>query len=138
MPTLELCELETGDIITAKVHSFKLLRHVGYVVKEENEIFVIHNTPDKKNPFGGNIIKETLQEFCESRSPLTVERTGKTKEEIESYAAQKKHIVFDTIKHNCEHFVNGIKEGYERSPQLYQWTAIVCLLIVILATNEDE
>lgn len=131
-------DLETGDIITARVNRLGLINHVGYIIKDGCNTYVLHNTPDSRNQHGGNIIKEPLHEFCRSRTPLYIERTGMSAEEIEHYAHQKRHITFDTIKHNCEHFVYGLRDKVENSPQLQSWLVLAAIFMVLILIEEDE
>lgn len=135
---LHIHDLETGDILTARVERLKVINHVGYILRKGNEVYVLHNSPDRCNEHGGNIITDTLQDFCQSRTPLFVERTGMSAEQIETYAHEKRHITFDTVKHNCEHFVYGLRDKIDNSPQLKGWLILGTILLLLLLIEDDE
>lgn len=111
----------TGFILKARIKKLPLFYHYGITIEEQEGIKVIHNTPNKKNEFGGNIVVDDLKEWTKTRTIVRKIKTNVTRQQIEeavsSYAAKP----FNLFGWNCEHFIFKIKDGHPRSPQLSEW-----------------
>jgi hypothetical protein len=115
---------ETGDLLTAEVDIFPFITHKGLVVVDNEIPYVWHNTPVKKNGYGGSVIKEPLAEWLSTRKVTAVEKTNLDKEHIEGMSLSMKEKAFDLLDFNCEHFVYIIKDNEHKSPQLKFWGTV--------------
>ena len=129
---LNLIKYRNGDYIISKIKSNPLLTHAGLVVIEKGEVFVYHNTPVEINSLGGNVVKQNIKEYEETREIFSIKRTSLTKEHIEQSANDLAHKKFDLLMFNCEHFVYFIKNGEYISPQIAKWTLIGVGAIMLL------
>jgi hypothetical protein len=109
-------EYQTGDIIIAKVHG-KPYNHLAIIVIRNNETVIYHNTPSNINEYGGSIIKDTVENFCKTRTIIKVIHNNLTADYIENKVMLLKMEKFNLFHFNCEHFVYGLL-GKSNSPQM--------------------
>ena len=103
--------MKTGDIITADVFDLPFfIKHRAIIIKEDDNIYFCHNTPSKKNKFGGNVVCENYADFLKSRKIIKIKNTNITKLEIKKYALECKNKKFNLITFNCVDFVNYIEK----------------------------
>ena len=106
----------TGDIIhaTAAPPSLGILGHQGIVLVENDEIYIYHNTP-----INGSAIKDTLEQFLVAkREILSFERTNLSENDITTRFEEVKHKKFNWFSWNCDHFINYMLSGEQKSPQI--------------------
>ena len=112
----------TGDFVTARVEGWPFLFHRGIIIVEDDgEVWIYHNTPMLKNRLGGGVVKEKLEDWVDSRDIMSVESTDMTKEYIQEKSTELAGRTYDTVFFNCEVYAFGLKEGRQRSPQVFWW-----------------
>jgi hypothetical protein len=124
-------KLQTGDLIKTKADILPIIYHYGIIIKEENEIYIIHNHPDKVNSKGGNIIKEPLEKWIKGKDIVSVEHTNLKVNDINELVETLKNYKYDFINFNCEHLVNFAKNKDYVSPQVLRWTSIAIIGISV-------
>jgi len=102
--------MKTGDIITADIFNMPyFVTHRAIVVNDFNQIYFYHNTPTKRNKFGGNVICENYADFLNGRKIVKIEATNITKSDILQSAIECKNKKFNLLGFNCYDFINYIK-----------------------------
>ena len=131
-------KLQTGDLIKTKADILPIIYHYGIIIKEENDIYIIHNHPDKINSKGGNTIKEPLGKWIKGRDIVSVEHTNLKVDDINELVETLKNYKYDFINFNCEHLVNFAKNKDYVSPQVLRWTtiAIIGISVYFLLKNK--
>ena len=124
-------KLQTGDLIKTKADILPIIYHYGIIIKEENDIYIIHNHPDKINSKGGNTIKEPLGKWIKGRDIVSVEHTKLKVDDINELVETLKNYKYDFINFNCEHLVNFAKNKDYVSPQVLRWTSIAIIGITV-------
>ena len=124
-------KLKTGDLIKTKADILPIIYHYGIIIKEENEIFIIHNHPDKVNSKGGNIVREPLKKWTKGKDIVSIEHTDLKVNDINELEEILKNYKYDFINFNCEHLVNFAKNKDYVSPQLLRWTSIAIISITV-------
>lgn len=127
----KVSKLQTGDLIKTKADILPIIYHYGIIIREENEIYIIHNHPDKINSKGGNTIKEPLDKWIKGRDIVSVEHTNLKVDDINELVETLKNYKYDFINFNCEHLVNFAKNKDYVSPQVLRWTSIAIIGITV-------
>jgi hypothetical protein len=125
-----ISKLRTGDLIKTKADILPIIYHYGIIVKENDDLFIIHNHPDKINSKGGNIIKEPLNKWIKTKDIVSVEHTNLQVNDINELLETLKNYKYDFINFNCEHLVNFAKNKSYISPQVLRWTSIAIIAVV--------
>ena len=113
---------QTGDIIKSTASRNPFLFHRGVVIIEGGDVLIAHNTPMKRNSFGGNVVVDTLEQFLDDgRKILEVAPSCLERHEIDFGLEQMKYMRFDSFNFNCEHFVHYLATCRKDSPQLDKW-----------------
>jgi hypothetical protein len=133
-----ISKLETGDLIKTKANILPIIYHYGIIQKDEDDIYIIHNHPDKVNSKGGNTTKEKLDKWIKGRDIVSVEKTNLNVNDIDELVKILKDYKYDFINFNCEHFVNLAKNKSYISPQVLRWTsvAIIGFTVYLLLKNK--
>jgi hypothetical protein len=84
--------------------------HVGVCIVLNGSVYVLHNTPTKKNNFGGNVIIDPLQEFLQNRYILNRIETFLTADYIVHKCANVYRRKWDAKLFNCEDFINYVTD----------------------------
>jgi len=119
--------LESGDLIKVKAEILPIIYHYGIIEKTGNDIFIIHNQPDKINSKGGNVIKEPLENWIKGRDIVSFEKTDLNTKDLKELYNNLKNYKYDFINFNCEHFVNFAKNEKYVSPQVVIWTSLALM-----------
>ena len=127
----KISKLQTGDLIKTKADILPIIYHYGIIIKEQNEIFIIHNHPDKINSKGGNTIKEPLEKWIKGKDIVSIEHTNLKVDDINELLNTLKNYKYDFINFNCEHLVNFAKNKDYVSPQVLRWTSIAIIGISV-------
>ena len=125
--------MKTGDILTATAAppATGLVMHKGVYFEKNGEKYVAHNTPLKKNQWGGSVVVEKLDDFLsDGRKLVKTQSSQATVERIEWLSLELKDRAFNTLTFNCEHFTSLVGKGELESPQLFYW-----LITAVLATG---
>ncbi len=122
---------KTGDILKASINKIPLVYHYGIILEKNGEIKIIHNSPNEKNNYEGNILVNSLQEFVETRKIVNVQRTNITREKIIMAIDKYKSLPFGLFTFNCEHFIFEIRDGRSHSPQLINAFKILVTILMI-------
>ena len=113
---------KTGTVIKATVNKFPLISHYGVVLKSGNgSVEIIHNTPNEKNKYGGNIQIDSIDKFLKSRTIDQVFQTKITREKIVKVMGENISRPFHLLSWNCEHFVFKVWKNVSYSPQIINW-----------------
>jgi hypothetical protein len=120
-------KLQTGDLIKTKADILPIIYHYGIIERDADNIYIIHNHPDKINSKGGNTIKEPLEKWIKGRDIVLVEKTNLKVNDINDLVETLKNYKYDFINFNCEHFVNFAKNKDYVSPQVLRWTSIAII-----------
>jgi hypothetical protein len=126
-----MTSLKTGDLIssTSAPPSTGILSHKGVVLVEDEQVFILHNTPMKTNEFGGGVVIDTLEDYKSAgREIEKVKTTNLTSEEIKRQFEEIKHLKFNWFTWNCDHFVTQLADGSKKSIQLRTVILIVGIL----------
>jgi len=99
--------MNEGTIITTSVN-IPGVQHLGITIILNGTLHVIHNTPTRKNIFGGNIVVEPLNEFLIGRKITNQVHTYITTNFIVQRAFDVSAIKFDAYSFNCEHFIEYV------------------------------
>jgi hypothetical protein len=131
-------KLQTGDLIKTKADILPIIYHYGIIERQGDEIYIIHNHPDKINSKGGNTVKEPLEKWIKGKDIVSVEHTNLNVNDINELVETLKNYKYDFINFNCEHFVNFAKDKDYVSPQLLRWTtiAIIGISVYFLLKNK--
>ena len=106
------------QLIKAKCNNnYPLCVHYAFLVNNR----VIHNTPSKVNPFGGNIIVESFNTFKKEREIFSIEPLNVSAEKILSYYEKNKDKKFNYLTYNCEQFINDAINGNKSTSLLMRW-----------------
>ena len=127
-------EYRTGDIIKARMDRYPFIFHYGIVVVINGKVNIIHNTPDEKNEYGGNIVCYTPEKFFSTRQLISIQHTKISKERILKVVEQNKSRPFNLLTFNCEHFIYEIKDGIPSSPQVRYWLFNIVGFLLIITT----
>ena len=121
-----------GAIIEVTVNSKPYIKHYGIIVYDENnEVKVLHNTPDFGKP-----TETTYADFMKSRSnPKFFSNilNTKTNEEIYNRFNNLKDRKFNLLTFNCEHFIDLMTGNKLFSEQKFQFIIIVIVLIILIS-----
>lgn len=119
-------KLSPGTVLKASVNKFPLIKHYGIVLSnEDGKVKVIHNTPNKKNEYGGNIQIDTLEDFLKTRTFEQAIKTNVSREKIVKVVGENISRDFHLIKWNSETFVWKIWKGHQYSPQILNWSKYI-------------
>ncbi|MDF1858368.1 MAG: lecithin retinol acyltransferase family protein [Candidatus Pelagibacter bacterium] len=121
--------LKTGDLVKVKADLLPFLYHYGVTVKDEDEMYIYHFQPDRKNKLGGNLLREKLKDYIKGKEIISVVKSNIDESEIRQVLEKLKKEKYNVFSNNCEHFVNFIKEKKFISPQLKNWGLIISLSI---------
>jgi len=121
----------TGDIIKASINKIPFVYHYGIVLETDGIIQIVHNSPNEKNKYGGNILLSSPKEFFQTRKLIQVERTGIDKETIKSKVERFKTHSFNLISFNCEHFIFSIRDNSLHSPQLLNSIRVIATILML-------
>lgn len=120
-------KLETGDIIKTKAQVYPLINHYGIVQKDGDKLDIWHLQTDKVNSKGGNVVKESLDQWIKGRDIVSVEKTSLKTSDLKSiYEALSEHK-YSPMHFNCEHFVNFAKGKGYISTQTIKWTSVAII-----------
>lgn len=122
-----ISKLESGDLIKVKAEILPIIYHYGIIDKVGNEIFIIHNHPDRINSKGGNVVREPLLKWIKGKDIVSVEKTNLKSIELKDLYEKLKNYKYDFINFNCEHFVNVAKGNKYVSSQVFKWTSIAVI-----------
>ncbi len=126
-------EYKTGDIITARVKNHRWLFHKAIVVRiNDRTVLLLHNSPNSKNEYGGNLLIDTPEDFYKSREFVYLEHTNLTVSEIFRYYHEMKRKAFNLLFYNCEHFVSMIAYNVKKSEQLRYWFTVLIFIACII------
>lgn len=131
--------MKTGDILTATAAqpATGFINHKGIYFEKNGIGYVAHNTPTKKNEFGGNVVIEPADDFFSNGRVLINTQPSKTTvERIEAVAYSFKKKPFNAFSFNCEHFVSKVVKNKFESPQLYFWTFITVIAVAYTFRNK--
>jgi len=93
---------------------------------------VIHNTPDRENFYGGNIVTEKWIDFLSKRNVYSIEDIDTKAEKIWDYLDRNKTKKFNPITYNCEQFANDVMTGVKSSSLLTRWLFLVGFTYVLI------
>lgn len=131
-------ELTNGTIIISVVTSFPILKHYGVIYIENNELFILHNSPTLINEFGGNILKEKLNDFLIDRKIIGIEKHNIhfniLKENYETLKLKK----FNLLEFNCETFVNIITNSKTSKNVLFKTVTVITILLLYGSSNSKR
>jgi hypothetical protein len=122
-----ISKLESGDLIKVKAEILPIIYHYGIIEKLGNDIFIIHNHPDRINSKGGNVVREPLQKWIKGKDIVSVEKTNLNSTDLKDLYEKLKDYKYDFINFNCEHFVNFAKGNNYVSSQVFKWTSIAVI-----------
>ena len=125
---------QTGDIIKASMDKYPFIYHYGIVIVTNGKVRIIHNTPDEKNEYGGNIVSYSPEKFFTTRKLIHIYHTNITKERILKVVEQNKSRPFNLLTFNSEHFIYEIKDGTPSSPQVRYWLFNIVGFLLIITT----
>lgn len=125
-----ISKLKTGDLVKTKAEDYPLIYHYGIIDKTENQLFILHNHPDKRNSKGGTIVKEPFEKWIKGKDIVSVESTNLKTNDIDELYEKLKVYKYDFINFNCEHFVNFAKNNDYVSPQVLRWTSLIGIGII--------
>lgn len=131
-------KLESGDLIKVKAEILPIIYHYGIIEKKGNDVFIIHNQPDKINSKGGSVVREPLDKWIKGRDIVSVEKTNLNTSDLKDLYSNLKNYKYDFINFNCEHFVNFAKGNKYVSSQVFKWTSVAILagLVYYLIRNK--
>lgn len=126
--------LKEGDVIYTSCRDFGLCHHLGIVQTKNGKKYIYHNSPEKRNKYGGSVVCETYEDFTREREVIKKVSTIAKNKEILYYASKNKYEVWDSIFFNCEDFVTEIVEGKRNSEirEVWKICALSCLLIYLI------
>ena len=125
--THTISKLKTGDLIKTKAEDYPLIFHYGIIDKQDDNLFILHNHPDKINSKGGSIVKEPFDKWIKGKDIVSVEPTNLKTTDIDELFDKLKVYKYDFINFNCEHFVNFAKNNDYVSPQVLRWTTLIAI-----------
>ncbi len=128
---------KTGDIIKGSINKYPFIYHYGIVLIKDDQVMILHNTPNAKNKLGGNVQFDELPDWLKTRKIANVQRTGISEERIIKYAEKYKARPFNLISFNCEHFIFEIRDGRAHSPQVTEtiWNIITVIMVIYTIKN---
>ncbi len=124
--------LKTGELLKASVHKIPFIYHYGFVIVENGRPMIYHNTPNKTNAKGGNVVVDDLATWTKTRTIVKRETTGISEQRIREVTKKHEKKAFNLFTWNCEHYVFLIKDKVYRSPQLSSFIWYASILILFL------
>ena len=109
---------QSGQIVKASVNSFPLIFHYGIILKDNNQVFIIHNSPDAVNLYGGNVLISLLSDWLTTRKIVSIQSTNLTNEQINYKYEELKARKYNFLTFNCEHFIDYMLQRDIKSEQL--------------------
>lgn len=92
-------------------NEYPLCVHYGFLVGD----VVVHNTPDRINPYGGNIVAQSWDGFKSDRQIYAIEETNIPASKIWEYYEKNRTKQFNAFTFNCEQFTNDVISGRKKS-----------------------
>jgi hypothetical protein len=126
-----LSKLETGDLIKVRAEVLPILYHYGIVEKQNDKLYIYHNQTDKINSNGGNLICEPLEKYIKGRDIISVTKTKLNSQDLSEMYEALKEYKYDFISFNCEHYVNFATDKKLISNQVFKWSSIVAIGILV-------
>lgn len=127
-----ISKLETGDMIKVQSEILPIIYHYGIIEKKGDKIYIYHNQPDKINSKGGGLIKENLSDFILGRDIVSVHKTKMNSEDLDEMYEALKDLKYDFVNFNCEHFINFATDKKYVSNQVFKWTAVAVLGLLVV------
>ena len=125
--------VRTGDVIHSSCTDINMpCRHSGIVIEHNFDKYILHNTPDGLNKYGGTIIATRLDEFANERAIYEVVKTGISKERILRTYDIHKHKVWDAIDFNCEDFISYVVNSEQSSDVRDAWSLIFLSVVLLI------
>lgn len=110
--------LHTGLIVVAKVKSIPFVKHVGVVLIENGNTYILHNTPTR------GTVKDSYQDFFMSRNKPMYYSSNLVKLSNSEIIHRFNNVCqgsFRLLSYNCEHFVRCMLGTESQSPQLQKF-----------------
>jgi hypothetical protein len=85
--------------------------HYGFLIGD----VVVHNTPNKINPYGGNIVTQPWDNFKQERTIYAIEDLDISASQVWAYYEKHRTKKFNNITFNCEQFANDVILGVKKS-----------------------
>ena len=126
-----ISKLETGDLIRLKVDILPILYHYAIVEKQGDSLYIYHLQTDKINSNGGNLICEPLETYIKGKDIIAVTKTNLGSNDLKQMYESLKKYKYDFINFNCEHFVNFATDKKLVSNQVFKWSAIIGIGILV-------
>jgi hypothetical protein len=126
-----ISKLETGDLIRLKVDILPILYHYAIVEKQGDSLYIYHLQTDKINSNGGNLICEPLETYIKGKDIIAVTKTNLGSNDLKQMYESLKKYKYDFINFNCEHFVNFATDKKLVSNQVFKWSAIIVIGILV-------
>jgi hypothetical protein len=126
-----ISKLQTGDLIKSKVEVLPILYHYGIIERQGDELFIYHNQTDKINSNGGNLICEPLENHIKGKDIISVTKTNLSSSDLSQMYNSLKGLKYDFINFNCEHFVNFATDKKFISNQVFKWSSIIAIGVLV-------
>ena len=92
-------------------NDYPLCVHYGFLIGD----VVVHNTPDRINPYGGNIVAQSWDGFKSDRQIYSMEEINVPASKVWEYYEKNRTKKFNAITFNCEQFANDVISGVKKS-----------------------
>lgn len=92
-------------------NDYPLCVHYGFLIGD----VVVHNTPDRINPYGGNIVAQSWDGFKSDRQLYSMEEINVPASKVWEYYEKNRTKKFNAITFNCEQFANDVISGVKKS-----------------------
>ena len=106
--------------------------HYGFLIGDT----IIHNTPERENSYGGNIVTEKFELFKSKRKIHSIEDTNLSEDQVWSYVDKNKNRKFDYLNYNCQQFANEVMTGKKKLSILSR--ALILLSIGYIAYKKTK
>lgn len=134
MENMKNISLQPGDVVYMTCTDILICYHIGIVVRDNGELCMYHNTPSKKNQYGGNIVCQPLDSVLKERKVLNVVKCAlDCPDFIKQYSWDNRFRKWDTFKYNCEDYVNDIWRCQRGSVLRTIWVSALVFTIAKIA-----
>lgn len=97
-----------GDMVQVNCSNLPFCYHLGIVTNENGRLYVYHNTPTLQNSYGGNIIRQPIEDFLKGRAYIGKKNIPVDMQHLKRYIWNNRQRKWHLGQFNCIRFVDEI------------------------------
>jgi hypothetical protein len=126
-----LCD---GDVLLTTCANLRIpCWHPAIILIENGAAYAYNNTPVATNSFGGNVVRQPLDEFLKNRRILRLVKADLDADFVREYSYGLRFERWNAASFNCEDYVNEVMTGqrYSELRNNYIVAGLVAMALVI-------